>query len=147
MGSFRYDTTLPGSPSQILQLLTEPQRIAGWAPVPFEVLELDGARLATGSQARVAGKLAGRPVEFDVDVRCASNDRLELLASGPIAIDVRYTMQPLGPVSQVEATMSVEGRGLLGRVLVKSIEALVGRGALRLSLERLARELQPALAA
>jgi hypothetical protein len=41
----------------------------------------------------------------------------------------------------------VDGHGLFGRVLAKATEALLAAGALRGSLERLGRELQPALAA
>ena len=95
----------------------------------------------------MAGRLAGRSVEFDVDVRRASAERLELVADGPISIDVKYRMRPAGSDSEIEASVSVKGRGLFGRVLAKATEALLAAGALRMSLERLADELQPALAA
>ena len=144
---WQYNATVPGSPADVLELLTAPDAIARWAPVPFEVVELEGARLASGSRARVAGRLAGRSVEFDVDVRRASAERLELVADGPISIDVKYRMRPAGSDSEIEASVSVKGRGLFGRVLAKATEALLAAGALRMSLERLADELQPALAA
>jgi len=144
---WQYNATVPGSPADVLELLTAPDAIARWAPVPFEVVELEGAHLASGSRARVAGRLAGRSVEFDVDVRRASAERLELVADGPISIDVKYRMRPAGSDSEIEASVSVKGRGLFGRVLAKATEALLAAGALRMSLERLADELQPALAA
>lgn len=147
MCSWHSNTTIQGSPTDILELLTEPEAIARWAPIPFEVVALDGARLESGSRARVAGKLAGRCVEFDVDVLRASDERLELVAQGPISLDVRYRVRPAGTCSQIDATVAVEGRGLFGRVLAKATETLLASGALRMSLERLARELQPALAA
>ncbi|HUE25372.1 MAG TPA: SRPBCC family protein [Solirubrobacteraceae bacterium] len=147
MCSWHSNATIPGSPTEILELLTEPEAIARWAPVPFEVVALDGRRLQSGSQARVAGKLMGRSVEFDVDVLRATDDRLELVARGPISLDVRYRLRPAGERSRIEATVAVEGRGLLGRVLAKATETLLAGGALRMSLERLAGELQPALAA
>ena len=137
----------PGSPADILAFLAEPEAIARWAPVPFEVLALDGDRLRSGSHARVAGHLAGRRVEFDVDVRQASTDRLELVADGPISLGVRYMLRPRGEYSDVDASVSVEGRGLFGRVLAEATEALLAAGALRLSLDHLGRELQPTLAA
>jgi hypothetical protein len=93
------------------------------------------------------GKLAGRSVEFDVEVLRASPERLELVAHGPISLDVRYRLRPAGTWSQIEATVAVEGRGLLGRVLAKATDTVLAGGALRMSLERLARELHPALAA
>jgi hypothetical protein len=95
----------------------------------------------------VAGRLAGRSVEFEVDVLRASDERLELIAHGPISIDVLYRLRPAGSQSEIEASVSVEGRGLFGRVLAKATETLLAGGALRMSLERLGRELQPALAA
>jgi hypothetical protein len=73
MCKWHSNTTVPGSPADILELLTEPDAIARWAPVPFEVVALDGGRLQAGSRARVAGRLAGRSVEFDVDVLRASD--------------------------------------------------------------------------
>jgi hypothetical protein len=144
---WQYNATVPGSPADVLELLTEPGAIARWAPVPFEVVELDGSRLASGSRARVAGRLAGRSVEFDVDVLRASDDRLELVAEGPISIDVQYRLRPAGAVSEIEASVSVEGQGLFGRVLAKATDTLLAAGALRMSINRLANELQPALAA
>lgn len=141
------NATVPGSPTDVLEFLTEPDAIARWAPIPFKVVALDGARLESGSHARVAGQLAGRSVEFDVEVLSASHERLELVAEGPICIDVKYSVRPLGVSSEIEASIGVEGRGLFGRVLAKATEALLAGGALRMSLERLGRELQPALAA
>jgi hypothetical protein len=147
MCSWQSNTTVPGSPAEILELLTEPHAIARWAPVPFEVVALDGPRLETGSRARVAGRLAGHSVEFDVEVLRACDERLELTASGPISMNVQYRLRPAGSESEIEASISVEGRGLLGRLAAKATETLLAGGALRMSLERLARELQPALTA
>lgn len=144
---WQHNATVPGSPADVLELLTEPSAIARWAPIPFEVVALDGTRLQSGSRARVAGRLAGRSVEFDVDVRRASDERLELVAEGPISIDVQYTLRPAGAESEIEACVAVEGQGFFGRVLAKATETLLAAGALRMSIDRLANELQPALAA
>lgn len=138
---------VPGSPADVLELLTEPEAIHRWAPIPFEIVQLDGERLRAGSRARVVGRLAGRSVEFDVDVLHASEERLELVADGAISLGVRYVMRPGSAATEVEAAVSVQGGGLLGKVLAKATEALLAAGALRISLERIARELQPAIAA
>ena len=78
--------TIPAAaPRDVLALLTAPEAIASWAPVPFEIDEIDGRRLQAGSRARVSGGLAGRRVAFDVDVhRADSNDgsRAEASDSG-----------------------------------------------------------------
>jgi hypothetical protein len=147
MGTFRSSATIHGAPAQVIKLLTEPDAIARWAPVPFEVIELNSGRLVSGSHARVAGRLAGCSVEFDVDVLEASDERLELLANGPIELGVCYLLRPHDGGSEVDASVSVQGNRLFGRVLAKATEALLAAGALRLSLDRLAGELQPAIAA
>jgi uncharacterized protein YndB with AHSA1/START domain len=146
MCNWRSSATVPGSPADVLELLTDPEAIARWAPVPFEVLALEGRRLRSGGRARVAGRLAGRSVEFDVDVLRVSNEQLELVADGPISPGVRYLLRSTGGGSEIDASVSVEGRGLFGRVLAKATEAMLAAGALRVSLDRLARELEPALA-
>ena len=146
MCSWHSNTTVTAPATDVLALLTEPDAIARWAPVPFEVLDLDGERLESGSRARVAGRLAGRSVEFDVDVLRASQDRLELVAQGPISIDVKYRVRPTGSSSEIDASIAVKGSGLFGRALAAATEALLAGGALRMSLERLARELRPAVA-
>jgi uncharacterized protein YndB with AHSA1/START domain len=92
MCTWQSNATVPGSPADVLTLLTDPDAIARWAPVPFEVLALDGPRLKSGSRARVAGRLAGRSVQFDVDVRDASDERLQLTVKGPISLNVRYEL-------------------------------------------------------
>ena len=146
MRTWRSNLTVPGTPADVIELLTEPDAIARWAPVPFEVSALDASRLESGSHARVAGRLAGHSVEFDVDVIKASEERLELVASGPIDLGVTYLLRPASGGSEIDASVSVRGGGLMGRLLAKAAEALLAAGALRLSLDRLAGELRPALA-
>jgi hypothetical protein len=89
----------------------------------------------------VAGRLAGRAVEFEVTVFEVSGDRLALAADGPISIDVQYVVRAVPGGSDVCASVSVEGRGLFGRVLASATEALLAAGALRQSLDRLGRQL------
>jgi hypothetical protein len=137
-------TTVPASPADVLDLLTEPDAIARWAPIPFEVIELDSRRLVTGSRARVAGRLAGRSVEFEVVVLEARPGRLDLIADGPISIAVEYCLEPAARGSEVHAYVSVDGHGLLGRLLAKATDALLAAGALGRALERLGQELQAA---
>jgi hypothetical protein len=136
--------TVPASRAAVLRALTEPQEIERWAPVPFELLELDTGRLATGSRALVHGRLAGRSVEFEVDVLEASNEHLSLVANGPVRINVDYALRPANEGSEVRATISVRGRGFIGRGLATAAEALLGAGALQCSIERLGRALEPA---
>ena len=71
------NTAVTAGRAQVMDVLTSPCSIAAWAPVPFEVEGLKGDRLEAGSRARVAGRLAGQELIFEVDVHEAE------LAAGP----------------------------------------------------------------
>jgi hypothetical protein len=135
--------TIPAAaPRDVLALLTAPEAIASWAPVPFEIDEIDGRRLQAGSRARVSGGLAGRRVAFDIDVHRADDGGLALTAEGPVGFDVEYLVTATDEGSEVTASVSVRrGDGLLGRVLAQATGALLSGGALDLALGRITREL------
>jgi polyketide cyclase/dehydrase/lipid transport protein len=144
MSTWTTHTTVTGLPDEVLELLTEPDAIRRWAPIPFEVRELDGERLTAGSLARVRGGLAGRNVEFDVEVLEAEDGRLSLVATGPMTLDVEYLVRPAPAGSEVQASVSVSGGdGLMGRLLARATDALLAGGALDTAVGRL----EPALAA
>lgn len=133
-------TTIPGEPDHVLAVLTDPAACVRWAPIPFEVDSLDGERLVAGSHAHVSGRLAGQRVGFDVRVHAADPKRLELVASGPVDLDVAYALRPCRGGSDVEASVSVRGCGLTGRVLARATEAVLAAGALQHAMTRIARE-------
>jgi hypothetical protein len=147
MRTWTTQTTITGLPDEVLALLTEPEAIACWTPVPFELIDLNTDRLVAGSQARVRGQLAGRTLEFDVEVLAADDERLALLATGPISIDVQYTVRPAAGGSELRASVSVHGSGLIGRILAQATDALLAAGALDLAVSRIGRQLRPAVAA
>ena len=145
MGMWSSQITCSGAPDDVLALLSDPEAIARWSPVPFELRSGRGKRLAAGDQVRVCGSLAGRSVEFLVDVASADDGCLALTATGPIRIDVKYLATRVGAHSEVRASVGVHGSGLAGRVLAKTTDALLAGGALKLALTRLAGEFEPAL--
>ena len=127
-------------PAAVLDVLTDPDACARWAPVPFDV-EDDTRRLAAGSRARVTGRLAGQRVGFDVEVRQADENGLALSATGPVAFDVDYRLAPTQAGSRVDASVSVRPqRGFLSRLLAEATGALLSAGALDHALARLVRE-------
>jgi hypothetical protein len=128
-------------PDEVLAKLTDPEAIARWSPVSYELLEFDGDRLRAGSRARVRGALAGRPLEFTVDVHQAHDGRLALLARGPVSIAAEYLLHPVRGGSRLRASVTVTGRGLFGFPLARAVEGLLAAGLLRASVGRLAREL------
>ncbi|MBV9685011.1 MAG: hypothetical protein JO046_24680 [Solirubrobacterales bacterium] len=137
MRTWTTETTVTGLPDEVLALLTEPDAIAKWTPVPFELIDLDTDRLVSGTRARVRGRLAGRSLEFDVEVLAAEEDRLALVATGPISIDVEYRLRLAPRGSNLSASVSVSGRGLIGRVIAQATDALLAAGALDLAMSRI----------
>jgi hypothetical protein len=140
MPEFTTHTTADAAPEQVLQVLTDPDAIASWSPIPFEVEDLDGLRLEAGSLARVSGSLAGKRVGFDIEVHAADEGGLELTAEGPIGIDVLYELEPVAGGSHVTASVGVrDGSGFTGRLLAKATGALLAGGALDAAAGRIVR--------
>ncbi len=127
MNTWTTEMRLPAMPERVLELLTEPEAIAQWAPIPFELVDTDGGRLRAGTRARVRGGLAGRQLEFEVEIREAHDRRLALVATGPISIDAQYDLSPADGGSALRASVSVGGRGLLGGLLAPRRRGAAGR--------------------
>ena len=145
MAKFTARTTVRATPEQVLEVLTDPDEIRSWSPIPFEVEELDGRRLDAGSVARVSGSLAGRRVGFDVEVHAADADGLELSAAGVISLDVQYVLERVEGGSEVTASIALRGgSGLTGRLLATATSALLKGGALELATGRIARAAEDA---
>jgi Polyketide cyclase / dehydrase and lipid transport len=140
MAQFTTRTVINAAPKQVLQVLTDPDEILSWSPIPFEVEDLDNVRLEAGSVARVSGCLAGKRVGFDVEVHAADEGGLELTAEGPISMDVLYELEPVEGGSEVKASIGLrDGSGFTGRVLAKATGALLKGGALSAAADRIAR--------
>jgi len=147
MATWKAQTRVAVVPDRVLALLTEPDAIARWAPIAFELMDFDGERLLAGDRVRVQGSLAGRSLEFEVAVDEADDEKLVLTATGPIRLEVEYRAVARDYGSEVRASVAVSGRGLLGRLLAQATDALLAAGALRSAVGAIARELEPALAA
>ncbi len=144
MGRWTAHTRVSGPPDEVLSVLTEPEAIARWSPVDFQLLDFAGERLLPGDRVHVRGHLVGRPLEFAVVVHEADAGRFALSATGPIRLDVEYLATAGEDGSDVHASVAVSGQGLWGRVLAQATETLLAAGALRAAIERIAQELEPA---
>lgn len=141
MRTYTATTTAAVHPEAVLDVLTDPDAVARWAPVAFYVDELTHPRLAEGSRARVSGRLAGQEIGFDVEVHQADAAGLSLSATGPVALDVAYELRPSAEGSQVSASVAVlPRRGLRARLLAEATSAVLAGGALQLALGRIAAE-------
>jgi hypothetical protein len=129
---------LPGDSHDVLRALTDPAAIACWAPVSFEVDGLAGGRLRAGSRERVSGSIAGIRATFDVEVTQADTKRLELVADGPVSLDVEYSFTEHGDGVTVHARVGIRRRrGLTAQVLQAATAALLNAGALACALRKL----------
>ena len=104
--------------------------------------------MSTGTRTRVTGRLAGMPVEFDVEVHRADEEGLRLSAEGPIGLDVRYELAPVSTGAELNASVSLRaGGGLTGRLVTKATQALLSAGALEGAAGRIAAAAEVRLAA
>jgi uncharacterized protein YndB with AHSA1/START domain len=147
MANWTATTTTKATPEQLLEVLTHPEEIRRWSPVDFDVDELDAARLAPGTRARVTGKLAGVRVGFDVEVHSVDDKLLELSADGPVGLDVRYELAPADAGSELVASVSLRrGGGITGRLVANATAALLSAGVLDGAAGRIARAAERQLA-
>src|SRR3954447_724528 len=148
MATWETRTTVKGQPEHVLEVLTDPTSASRWSPIGFELEELDGDRLRSGTRAVLTGKVAGRGVSFDVEVIKADDGQLELRAVGPVEMDVAYDAIRAGDATEVVASVAVRSAGgLIGRMLSSATDALLAGGALNIAVQGVAREVERFVAA
>jgi hypothetical protein len=139
---------LRSGPDDVLRALTDPAAIAQWAPVTFDVDGLAGSRLRAGSRERVTGSIAGIRTTFEVDVQSADREGLELVARGPVSLDVTYRFEEHLAGVRVDALVGIQGqRGLTAKLLRAAVGALLNAGILGSALRRLETSLSAPLGA
>jgi hypothetical protein len=139
---------LGSDPDEVLRALTDPAAIAQWAPVTFEVDGLAGSRLRAGSRERVSGSIAGIKTTFEIEVRSADRERLELVARGPVSLDVKYRFEAHAARVRVDAQVGIQRQpGLTAQVLRAAVGALLNAGVLGSALRRLEASLSAPLEA
>ena len=127
------------APEAVLAALTDPDQVARWSPVAFDIDDDSTTRLRAGTRTRVNGKLAGVRVGFDVEVHQADDRQLALSACGPVAMDVRYDVAPTSDGSEVRASISLaKGRGFMAGLLAEATAGLLKAGALSHAVNRIA---------
>ena len=137
MGTWTARTQTRGDADRVLDLLTDPDAAGLWSPLDFAVEEIDGNRLQPGSRAVLSGRLAGRWVEFELDVFEADNGRLSLRATGPVTMDVHYEVQEAELIARVRVH---GGSGIRGRLLSSAVDGMLAAGTLQVAVEAIARE-------
>lgn len=144
MATWETRTTVMGLPEHVLDVLTDPHAARRWSPIGFELEQIEGDRLRSGTHAVLKGKLAGRGVTFEVNVVKASDGQLELHAKGPVEMDVLYDAIPVDDeTSEVTAHVAVRpGGGILGRMLSSATDAILAGGALNIAVQSVAREVE-----
>ncbi len=122
-------------PAAVLDVLTAPDACEDGAPPTRR------SRSTVRQGAGRASPAAWQRVGFDVEVRQADENGLQLSATGPVALDVDYRLAATQAGSGVHASVSVRPqRGFLSRLLAEATGALLSAGALDHALARLVRE-------
>jgi hypothetical protein len=148
MANWETRTRVKGQPEHVLEVLTDPDAARRWSPIGFELEQIEGDRLRSGTHAVLTGKLAGKGVSFDVHVTKASDGQLELRATGPIEMDVAYDAIADEDGTEVVASVAVRSTGgLIGRMLSSATDALLAGGALTVAVQGVAREVERSVAA
>src|SRR2546423_13543186 len=98
---------------------------------------MGGTCLRPGGGAVLSGRLAGRWVEFELDVFGADNGRLSLQAKGPVTMDVDYEVQDAELIARVRVH---GGRGIGGRLLSSAVDGVLAAGTLQVAVDAIARE-------
>ena len=126
MSTWTTQTVVDGAPEDVLAVLSDPEMCRRWSPIEFRLEDLDGERLETGSRARVAGRVAGFPIAFEIDVQHAGGGRLALTARGPMTLEVAYEAYPAAEAgAELWATVTVrEAHSLRGRLAAASTEEI-----------------------
>jgi hypothetical protein len=137
MGTWTARSAMRSDAERVLDLLTDPDAAGLWSPLDFAVEEIDGDRLQAGGRAVLSGRLAGRWVEFELDVFEADGGRLSLQATGPVTMDVDYEVQEQELVARVRVH---GGRGIGGRLLSSAVDGLLAAGTLQVAVDAIARE-------
>ena len=147
MALWQTSAIVNGQPEDVLAVLTDPSAARRWSPIGFELEQIEGDRLQSGTRAVLTGKLAGRGVSFDVHVIKASDGQLELRAVGPVEMDVAYDAVLAEAGTEVKASVAVRSAGgFVGRMLQSATDALLAGGALNLAVQGVAREAERAAA-
>ena len=129
---------LSAAAEHVLLALTDPDLIASWAPVQFDLDGLAGGRLRAGCRERVRGSVAGMTTSFEVEVVRADGEGLELVACGPVCLDVEYRFRPRYSGVRVEASVSLRRRGgFTAQIVRTAVAAALNAGALGSALHRL----------
>jgi len=87
---------------------------------------------------RVSGSIAGIAAAFDVEVMRADTKGLELVADGPISLDVNYSFTEHDDGVSVHARVGIRRRrGLTAQLLQAAVASLLNAGALARALRKL----------
>jgi carbon monoxide dehydrogenase subunit G len=141
MTTWRSQIDVRADPEQVLETLTDVEACEAWSPVGFQVDGLDSGRLRAGTEVGVSGAIAGCRVRFCVEVVRADSERLVLRAAGPVELLADYVVRPAADGSRVDAAISVRrGTGAGARLAARATSMMLGAGALRQTLTRIARE-------
>lgn len=121
---------IAATPARILEVLSDPQAVRRWFPIPCE-FEDEVDRLRAGESYRTTGRLAGRHVHADLRVLEASEQHVKVSLVGHVVFDLDVDLSPNGSGTDADIRVGVHsGGGLSGRLLTPAASAMLRAGAL-----------------
>ena len=130
MSTWTAQHDVKGRPEAVLDVLTDPDAVARWAPMPFEVERLDAPAPRTRHNARVSGCLAGRRVGFDVEVHEAEATVSSSPPAGPSPSTSPTTCAPATTAPRSRPRSPSAGAASTAALLAQATDALLAAGAL-----------------
>ena len=121
---------IAATPQRILEVLSDPQAVKRWFPLPCE-FDDDVERLRAGGSYRTHGRLAGRSLHAELRVLEADERHIAVRLSGPVVLDLSAELAGDTAGTQARIVASVHsGGGLSGKLLTPAASALLRAGAL-----------------
>lgn len=128
--AFTASERIAASPERVIDVLSDPQAVKRWFPLPCE-FDDDVDRLRAGGSYRTHGRLAGRLLHAELTVLEADGRHIAVRLSGPVVLDLSAELAPEGSGTQARIVASVHsGGGLSGKLLTPAAAGLLRAGAL-----------------
>ena len=131
--AFVADEHIAATPQRILEVLSDPDAVKRWFPLPFD-FDDDVGSLRPGGSYGVHGRLAGRSLHARLQVLEGDERHIAVRLTGPVVLDLsaELTGGASGTAARILASVH-SGGGLSGKLLTPAAAALLRAGALERS--------------
>jgi hypothetical protein len=123
-------TRVNASAAQLLQVLSTPEMVRRWFPVPC-TFDSNPQTLQAGGSYPVTGHLAGKTVACTLDVHACNEHEVQFTLTGSLIVDLCATIDAQDSHCLTEVFAGVRsGGGIKGKLMASAATALIKGGAL-----------------